>query len=138
MNLNKFTSSLLDLMLEMWDYNSRLREDNRILKTQLQDANRKLAAMGKLSTSELLEQWAKNNACDAYNKAKLSATIISEDDKPFAMYKEAKERAELRIHSRMQMRPLTQQDWEMLEDYELATWRDWNETRMDAQNSGNP
>jgi hypothetical protein len=95
-------------MAEMWAENMRHRESIRILKTQLQDANRKLAARGDITTSELVDVWAKRaeqqQACDAYNAAK----------------------------------SLTQQDWKMLEDYEAATWKDWNETRMDARHSGCP
>ena len=59
MNLDKHIQTLFALIIEMWEENIRHRESIRILKTQLQDANRKLAAMGGITTSELVEVWAR-------------------------------------------------------------------------------
>ncbi len=52
MDINKHVQTLYALMGEMWNENTKLR-------TQLQDANRKLAAMGGITTSELVEVWAR-------------------------------------------------------------------------------
>ncbi len=59
MHLDKHIQALYNLMDGMWDENMRHRESIRILKIHLQDANRKLAAMGGITTSELVEVWAR-------------------------------------------------------------------------------
>lgn len=56
MNLDKWIQTLYNLMGEMWQENTRHRESIRILKTQLQDANRKLAAMGMEHTASLFKR----------------------------------------------------------------------------------